>query len=412
MPAEKRLDPLAIQADFPILARNILDKKLVYLDNAATSQKPAPVIQALEHFYKSINANVHRSVHTLGEEATAAYEHARARLATFINAREANSVVFTRNTTEAINLVAATWGYEHIEEGDEILVTEMEHHSNLLPWQVLAGRKKASLRYLPVERDHTLNLQLLQEMLSPKTRIVCCSHVSNVLGTINDVRKIGELAHAMESILVVDAAQSAPLAAIDVQAMGCDFLAFSGHKMMGPTGIGVLYGKTDLLQQMAPYQAGGEMVTQVWKDRATWADPPTRFEAGTPDIAGAVALGAAADYISQWPSEDILQHERTLALTARAEIEKIEGITTYCPHAAKSTGILSFNVRGIHPHDVAAMLDEMGIAIRAGHHCAQPLMRSLGIEATARASFYIYNTADEVDVFIDALRQVIKRFNG
>jgi cysteine desulfurase/selenocysteine lyase len=412
MAAEKSLDPLSIQSDFPILARSILNRKLVYLDNAATSQKPAAVIQALEHFYKSTNANVHRSIHTLGEEATAAYEQARGKLATFINAAEVNSVVFTRNTTEAINLVAATWGYAHINEGDEIIVTEMEHHSNLLPWQVLAGRKKAVLRYVPVDRDHTLHLERLHELLSPKTRIVCCSHVSNVLGTINDVKKIGELAHDAKAILVVDAAQSAPLGAIDVQAIDCDFLAFSGHKMMGPTGIGVLYGRADLLQQMGPYQAGGEMVRQVWKDGATWADPPARFEAGTPDVAGAVALGAAADYITQWPSEHILQHERTLALKARAEIEKLEGTTTYCPHIAKSTGILSFNVRGVHPHDVAAMLDEMGIAIRAGHHCAQPLMRSLGIEATARASFYIYNTADEVEVFVDALRQVIKKFNG
>lgn len=412
MAAEKRFDSLSIRADFPILARNILNKRLVYLDNAATSQKPAAVIEALEHFYKSVNANVHRSIHTLGEEATAAYEQARAKLATFIKARDVNSVVFTRNTTEALNLVAAAWGYDRINEGDEIVVTEMEHHSNLLPWQVLANRKKAVLRYVPVEQDHTLNLETLQETLSPRTRIVCCSHVSNVLGTINDVKRIGELAHDAKAAFVVDAAQSAPLGAIDVQAIDCDFLAFSGHKMMGPTGIGVLFGKRELLQEMAPYQAGGEMVTEVWKDKASWADPPARFEAGTPDIAGAVALGAAADYISQWPSERILQHERALALKARAGIEKLEGATTYCPHISKSTGILSFNIRGIHPHDVAAMLDESGIAIRAGHHCAQPLMRSLGIEATARASFYIYNTADEVDLFVDAVREVIKKFSG
>lgn len=404
------LDSLSIRADFPILARKVPNEKLVYLDNAATTQKPTAVIEALEHFYRYSNANVHRSVHTLGEEATEAYEQARMKVAGFINAEDPSSIVFTRNTTESINLVAASWGDERIKEGDEILLTEMEHHSNLLPWQVLAQRKNAKLQYIPVKKDYTLDLDKARDLLSSKTKIVCCSHVSNVLGTINDVTAIRELAHEVGAILVVDAAQSAPLAAIDVKAAGCDFLAFSGHKMMGPTGIGVLFGRTELLREMAPYQAGGEMVTSVWKEKADWADPPMRFEAGTPDVAGVIGLGRAVDYISQWTSEQILKHERELLMSARRQIARLEEIVCYGSEEAKSAGILSFNIGGIHPHDVAAVLDEMGIAIRAGHHCAQPLMRSLGIEATARASFYIYNTEDDVEAFVEGVKRAIKTF--
>jgi cysteine desulfurase/selenocysteine lyase len=403
------LDSLSIRADFPILARKISNERLVYLDNAATTQKPTAVIEALEHFYRYSNANVHRSVHTLGEEATLAYEQARMKVAGFINAEDPASIVFTRNTTESINLVAASWGYEHVKEGDEILLTEMEHHSNLLPWQVLAQRKNAKLQYIPVRKDYTLDLDPARDLLNRKTKIVCCSHVSNVLGTINDVKKMAELAHEVGAILVVDAAQSAPLAAIDVKAVGCDFLAFSGHKMMGPTGTGVLFGRTELLREMAPYQVGGEMVTSVWKDKASWADPPMRFEAGTPDVAGVIGLGRAVDYISQWTSEQILNHERDLSMSARRQIAGLEGIVCYGSEAT-SAGILSFNIRGIHPHDVAAVLDEMGIAIRAGHHCAQPLMRSLGVEATARASFYIYNSEDDVEAFVEGVKRAIKTF--
>lgn len=407
-PPRTELDSEAIRKDFPILGRTIQGKPLIYLDSAATSQKPHQVIERITTYYERSNANVHRSVHVLGEEATALYENARDTVCRFIHAPCREGIIFTRGTTEAINLVAYSWGRAHVREGDEILLTEMEHHSNLIPWQLLAQEKRARLVFLEIGEDGRLRIDQLGTLLTKKTRLVAVMQASNVLGTINPVRFIVEKAHAVGAVVLVDAAQAVPHMPIDVQELGCDFLAFSGHKMLGPTGIGVLFGKPELLEEMPPFLGGGEMIREVWVDRATWNHLPWKFEAGTPDVAEAIGLGAAIEYLEDLGMEAILAHGRTLVRDALLAMSQLEGVTVYGPHVANErVPLVAFNCRGIHPHDLAAALDEEGIAVRAGHHCAQPLMRRLGVAGTARASFYLYNTSSEVQTFAQGVKKAL-----
>ena len=385
------LDVHRIRKDFPILERKVYGKPLVYLDNAATSQKPRQVIDALVDYYENYNANIHRAVHCLGEEATAAYEEARAKVAKFINAPSPESVIFTRNTTEAINLVAYTWGRANVLEGDEILLTQMEHHSNLIPWQRLASEKGATVRYI-------------ENLFDARTRIAAMPHVSNSLGTINPVEKIAAEARRNGTLFLVDGAQGAPHLPVDVQAIGCDFYAFSSHKMLGPTGVGVLYGRPELLEEMEPFLGGGEMIRKVTFEGATWNDLPWKFEAGTPNIADVIAFGSAIDYLNQLGMENVREHEIEITDYALTRLSQLEGIVMYGPPDPRERGgVVSFNFGDLHPHDIGTVLDHHGVAIRAGHHCTQPLMRTLGVSGTARASFYIYNTPEEVDVLIEAL---------
>lgn len=409
MPALRaELDSEAIRRDFPILGRTIQGKPLIYLDSAATSQKPYQVIERIKTYYERSNANVHRSVHALGEEATALYEDARDTVSRFIHASCREGIIFTRGTTEAINLVASSWGRPHVRGGDEILLTDTEHHSNLIPWQLLAQEKGARLVFLEIGEDGRLRVDRLGSLLTEKTRLVAVTQASNVLGTINPVRFIVEKAHAVGAVVLVDAAQAVPHMAIDVQELGCDFLAFSGHKMLGPTGVGVLYGKPELLEEMPPFLGGGEMIREVWLDRATWNHLPWKFEAGTPDIAGAIGLGAAIEYLGDLGSEAILAHGRTLVRNALCGLSQLEGVTVYGPReAAERVPLVAFNCRGIHPHDLAAMLDEDSIAVRAGHHCAQPPMRRLGVAGTVRASFSLYNTSSEVQTFVQGVKNAL-----
>jgi cysteine desulfurase/selenocysteine lyase len=407
------LDAVRCRADFPILARSVNDKPLVYLDSAATSQKPRVVIDALVRYYEETNANVHRGAHTLAEEATTAYEDARAKVARFIGAADANQIVFTRNTTESINLVAQSWGRANLRPGDEIVATEMEHHSNLVPWQMMAAATGATLRVAPVRADDgVLYFDALAAMVGPRTRLVAVGHASNVLGTINPIRPIADLAHAHGALLLVDGAQSVPHMPVDVGALGADFLAFSGHKMCGPTGIGVLWGRPELLDAMPPFLGGGSMIREVWNDRATWAEPPARFEAGTPNIADAIALGTAIDYLEGVGMKAIRAHSIELTRYGLDRLRAIGGVRVYGPaNAAERVGVISFNLYGdltrpetlIHPHDLGTVLDGEGIAIRTGHHCCNPLMRRLEVPATARASFYLYNTPSDVDRLVDGL---------
>lgn len=399
------LDVARIRKDFPILERKVHGKPLVYFDNAATSQKPRRVIEALVRYYEEYNANIHRAVHTLGEEATAAYEEAREKVARFINAPSAESIIFTRNTTEAINLVSYTWANANIREGDEILLTEMEHHSNLIPWQRIAAEKGATIRYISLTDEQTLNLDGLENLFEANTKMLAMPHVSNSLGTINPVEKIAREARQRGVMFLLDGAQGAPHLPVDVQAIGCDFYAFSSHKMLGPTGVGVLYGRKELLEEMDPFLGGGEMIRKVTFEGATWNDLPWKFEAGTPNIADVIALGAAIDYLSDLGMENVRAHEVEITTYALDRLRQLNDITIYGPQdPAERGGVVSFNFREIHPHDIGQVLDQYGVAIRAGHHCTQPLMRSLGISGTARASFYIYNTPEEVDVMIDALK--------
>lgn len=392
-----------VREDFPILRRQVHGKPLVYLDNAATSQKPRSVIEALVEYYERSNANVHRSAHTLATEATEAYEQARRKVARFLNALP-QEVIFTRGTTEAINLVAYSWGRANLWEGDEILVTEMEHHSNLVPWQLLARERGARLRFIPVMLpEGVLDLERLDDLLTERTKLVALTHMSNVLGTINPVEEIVRRAHEAGAVVLVDAAQSVPHLPVDVKALGCDFLAFSGHKMLGPTGIGGLYARQELLERMPPFHGGGEMILKVDWEWATWNEVPYKFEAGTPNIGDAIALGAAVDYLESIGRDKIHLHERLLTQYALARLQEVRGVTVY-GHAPQRGGVISFTVEGIHPHDLAQVLDSQGVAIRAGHHCAQPLVvHRLGQPATARASFYLYNTFEEIDRFLAAL---------
>lgn len=393
-----------LKNDFTILTQIVNDEPLVYLDNAATTQKPTAVLAALETYYREANANVHRGVHTLAERATTQYEAAREKVQHFINANESAEVLFTRGTTTSLNWVAKSYGEANVKSGDEILVSVMEHHSNLIPWQQLAKKTGAALKYIELTEEGLLNMESLHVQLSEKTKIVALAHVSNVLGVVNPIQEIARLAHARGAVLVVDGAQAVPHMPVDVQELDADFYAFSGHKMVGPTGIGVLYGKRHLLEQMEPVEFGGEMIAMVDEQDSTWKELPWKFEAGTPNIAGAIGLGAAIDYLSTVGLLAIQEHEKGLMAYLWPKLMAIPGVTIYGPKdLAKRTGIVTFNLDGLHPHDVATAMDMEGVAIRAGHHCAQPLMRRLSADSTARASFYLYNTTADVDKFIEAL---------
>ncbi|NUK29624.1 cysteine desulfurase [Parageobacillus sp. VR-IP] len=393
---------------FPILDQEVNGKPLVYLDNAATSQKPLPVIEALDQYYRQYNSNVHRGVHTLGTKATDAYEGAREKVRRFINAKSAQEVIFTRGTTAALNIVAASYGRANLQEGDEIVITYMEHHSNLIPWQQAAKQTGATLKYIPLQADGTIDIKDVEATVTANTKIVAVAHVSNVLGTINPIKDIARIAHQHGAVVVVDAAQSAPHMKIDVQDLDCDFLALSGHKMCGPTGIGVLYGKRDLLERMEPVEFGGEMIDFVELYDSTWKELPWKFEGGTPIIAGAIGLGAAIDFLEDVGLDHIAAHEHELAQYALERMSAIDGLTIYGPK--QRGGLVTFNIDGVHPHDVATVLDAEGIAIRAGHHCAQPLMKWLNVTATARASFYLYNTKEEIDQLVVALQKTKEYF--
>jgi len=394
-----------VRQDFPIFHRGD-PHPLVYLDSAATSQKPIQVIEAEARFYREWNANVRRGIYHLAYEATQRYEEARARLAEFIGAKP-DEVIFTRGTTEALNLAAFCLGETRVQRGDRILVTEMEHHANLLPWQLLAQRKGAELLAVGIDSQGRLDLEDFREKLNAKTKVVALAHVSNVLGTINPVAEVAEVAHKVGAVVVVDAAQSVPHMPVKVADLGCDILAFSGHKMLGPTGIGVLWAKTALLEEFPPFLVGGEMIREVWIDRATWADPPAKFEAGTPPIAQAIGLAAAVDYLQALGMSEVWAHGRELTGLALEGLLRREFVEVYGPKSQDERGALvAFNLKGLHPHDVATLLDQEGICIRAGHHCAQPLHRRLGIPASCRASFYVYNTKEEVELFLSALDRV------
>ena len=398
------LDPAAIRADFPILAEQVHERPLVYLDNAATSQKPRAVIEALQTYYETYNANIHRGLHALSERATAEYEAARTSVASFINAAHPHEVIFTRGTTEAINLVARSWGDANVGEGDEILLTEMEHHSNLVPWQMLAQRRGARLRYIPIDAEGRIDLGAYTRMFGPRTRLVTVTHMSNVLGTITPAEELIRIAHAHGVPVLLDAAQSIPHVQVDVQALDADFVAFSGHKMLGPTGIGALYGREALLDAMDPLFGGGSMIRVVELHRSTWTDLPDRLEGGTPNIAGAIGLGAAVDYLGAVGMPNVAAHEHRLTEYALALLSDLEGVRIFGPADARERGgVISFYVGDVHPHDVGTLLDTEGIAVRAGHHCAQPLMRKLGVAATVRASFYLYNTTAEVDCLAEGI---------
>lgn len=406
------LDVKRIREDFPILHRKVHDKSLVYLDNAATTQKPRQVIEALINYYNRYNANIHRGIHALAEEATAAYEEVRARTARFINAPSARSIVFTRNATEAINLVANAWGRDHLKVGDEILLTEMEHHSNLVPWQLIAKATGAELAFIGITDDGHLQLEEYDKKLTSKTRLVAVTHMSNVLGTINPIERITQQAHKQGALVVIDAAQSAPQLALDVQQLACDFLAFSSHKMLGPTGVGILYAKEELLESMEPFLGGGEMISDVFLTHAKWNEIPWKYEAGTPNIADVIAFGKALEYLERLGHDSIRTHEQELASYVIKRLAEIEDMVVYGPRDVQTRGgVVSFNLNGLHPHDVGTVLDHEGVAIRAGHHCAKPLMRRLGVAATARASFYVYNTHEEVDRLVEAIH-VAKAFFG
>ncbi len=399
-----------IRKDFPILSREFNGKILTYLDNSATTQKPRQVIEAITTYYRQSNANVHRGLYALSEEATNAYEDARQKVAAFIHAPSSDNIIFTGGTTDSINLIASSYGRSFLKPGDEILLTHMEHHSNLIPWQIISQQTGAILRFIPLTPDGHLDLDAMRKLVSDRTKIISVVHISNVLGTINPIEDIVRIGHQYGAIVIVDAAQSVPHIPVDVQKIKCDFLAFSGHKMLGPTGIGVLYGRSDALNRMPPYRGGGEMISEVYFEYATYKAIPAKFEAGTPNIAGAVGLGAAIDYLNKIGFEAIQLYEQDLTLHALKILEEIEGIVIYGPIPDRA-GVVAFNLRGIHPHDVATILDEDAIAVRAGHHCAQPLMRLLQIPATVRASMYFYNTKDEIDVLAEGLKRVREVFH-
>src|SRR5579863_4534066 len=433
---QKTRSATEIRQDFPILSRQVHGKPLVYLDSAASSQKPTAVIEAMSVYYETTHANVHRGVYELSEEATVRMEKARVKVARFINARHSKQVIFTRNTTESINLVAYSWGSANIVKDDLIVLTEMEHHSNLVPWQLLAERTGARLEFVPVTDDGLLRLDIYAQLLQQQPKLVAFTHMSNVLGTINPVQEMIAAAHAASAVALVDAAQSVPHLPVDVEALDADFLCFSGHKMPGPTGIGVLYGKRDLLEAMPPFMGGGDMIRTVGLRQSTWNDLPWKFEAGTPAIAEAIGLGAAVDYLNALGMEAVQQHEQEMTGYALEQLQSVPGLTIYGPAAssdprggsliqtsndasastlAASTGlrggVISFTLGDIHPHDLASILDqEAGVAVRAGHHCAQPLMERLGVAATARASFYVYTIKEEIDTLVQGLQRAIEIF--
>jgi cysteine desulfurase / selenocysteine lyase len=397
------IDVGALRADFPILSRTVHGAPLAYLDSAATSQKPAAVLAAMDAYYRETNANVHRGVYELAAEATARYEAGRDSAARLVNAPR-DSVVFTKNASEAINLVAWAWGVRNLHAGDEVLVTEMEHHSNIVPWQIVARITGAEVRFVPVTPGGELDREALEDMITERTRMVAVVHASNVLGTINPVADIARLAHDHGALCLVDGSQSVPHMPVDFAALDCDFLAFTGHKMLGPTGIGCLVGRAGLLESMEPFLGGGEMISNVTTEGSTWADVPWKFEAGTPPIAEAVGLGAAADYLRAVGLESVRAHEVELTTHMLSALSEVEGITVYGPADAEARGgAVSFSLPDIHPHDIAQLVDRDGVCVRAGHHCAKPLMRVLGVGATARASTYLYNSHDEIDTLVRAL---------
>lgn len=405
-----------VRSDFPILHQQINGKPLVYLDNAATSQKPLAVLKALQNYYEQDNSNVHRGVHTLSARATDGYEAARDKVAAFVNAASRQEIVFTRNASEAINLVAYTWGVQNLQPGDEIILSVMEHHSNLIPWQLLAQRTGAVLKFVELTATQEFDLEQFKSLLGPKTRLVSVVHVSNTLGCINPVQEITQLAHQQGARVLIDACQSVPHLPVDVQAMNCDWLVASGHKMCAPTGIGFLYGKLDLLRSMPPFLGGGEMIADVFLDHATYADLPHKFEAGTPAIGEAIALGAAVDYLNNLGMENIHAYEEELTAYLFEQLHQISEIQLYGPQPSADgkgrAALASFTAGEVHPHDLSTILDQAGVAIRAGHHCTQPLHRYLGIQSTARASLYFYNTRSEIDTFILSLKEAIEFFGS
>ncbi len=399
-----------IRKDFPVLDQEVNGHPLVYLDNAATSQRPLQVVQAVEDFYEKYNANVHRGIHKLSEESSEVYENARTKVAKFINARSDRELIYTRNSTESINLVAYSWGMENLKPGDEVLVTEMEHHANLVPWQLICQRTGATYKYVPIDDTGHLRMDLLDDLLTEKTKLFAFTAASNTVGTINPVKELVKAAHEVGALALVDGAQAAPHMKIDVQDWDCDFFAFSGHKMLGPTGIGFLYGKEEILDAMPPFLTGGDMIREVHIDSATWNDLPWKFEAGTPNIAGAIGMGAAVDYLQKIGMDRIHAHEQVLIKYAMERLSEVPGLTMYGPPAEERGGLVAFTVEGLHPHDIASILDAYGVAVRAGHHCAQPVHDHFGIPATARASFYLYNTPEEADALVNALLEARKIF--
>ncbi len=410
--AKPKAGGLDVRDDFPVLQRKIRGKPFTYLDSAATSQKPKSVIAAIEDYYKRYNANVHRAVYELGEEATRAYEGAREKIAAFIGAKDPREVVFTRGTTESLNALAYSWGIKGpMQKGDEIVTTIMEHHSNTIPWYFVQDLKGVKLKWVDINADGTLKMEDYDSLVTEKTKIVTVTHVSNVLGTINPIKEIAERAHEVGAICVVDGAQSAPHLPVDVAALGCDFYTVSGHKMCGPTGSGVLWGRKELLEQMEPFMGGGEMIREVHKGWAKYNDVPYKFEAGTPNIEGAIGLGAAVDYLTKLGMDKVRRHEVEVTEYALEEMHKVKGIVTFGPDDLRVRGgVVSFNVGDVHAHDVASILDVEGVCIRSGHHCAQPLMERLGVPATSRASFYLYNTMEDVDRLVAAIRKVNEVF--
>ena len=413
-PAEGTADPLAphvIRGDFPILGTTVHGRPLVYLDSASTSQKPRPVIDAVTTFYSEYNANVHRGIYEIGERATAAYDAARVTVSRFINAPDAHEIVFTRNATEAINLVAHTWGRRNIGKSDAIVLTEMEHHANLVPWQILVQEKDGDLEFIPITDDGLLRLDVYEVLLRLRPKLVAFTHVSNTLGTINPVREMVEMAHAAGALVLVDGAQAVPHIPVDVQDLGADFYVFSGHKMLAPPGSGALWARRELLEAMPPFMSGGEMIREVHLRRSEWNEIPWKFEAGTPDAAAAIGFGAAAEYLMALGMDRVREHERDLVTyaldTLRAELPQL---TLYGPPAEQRGGVVAFNVPNVHPHDVAQILDRSGIAIRAGHHCTMPLHERLDLAATCRASFNVYSTREDIDALVGGLREVVRIF--
>lgn len=402
-------DVAAIRQDFPILGREVYKKPLVYFDNGATTQKPRRVVDAMVDEYYNVNANVHRGVHFLSQQATDLHEQSRERVRQFINAKSTSEIVFTRGTTESINLLSFCFGEAFVHEGDEIIVTEMEHHSNIVPWQMMCERKGALLKVIPITDDGRLCMDSYRQLLSEKTRLVCCTHVSNVLGTINPVKEVVKIAHSNGSLVLIDGAQSTPHFAVDVQDIDCDFFAFSGHKIYAPTGIGVLYGKEQLMEKLPPYQGGGEMIQKVTFEKTTYNDLPYKFEAGTPDYVASHALAAALDYVSELGMDNIFQHEHELTTYAIARLQEVEGMRIFGPIDGRDA-VISFLVGNIHHLDMGTLLDRLGIAVRTGHHCADPLMTRLGITGTVRASFGLYNTKEEVDALVDGVKRVAQMF--
>jgi cysteine desulfurase/selenocysteine lyase len=410
--AEKRLDARRLRADFPIFEHAIHGSKpLAYLDSAASSQKPRRVLDAMTAFYETSYANIHRGVYDLGERATEAYEGARERARAFVNAPSSREVIFTHNVTAALNLVAYGWGLDNLGPGDVVLVTEMEHHSNFVPWQYIARRTGANFAAIPITDDGELDLSSLDSFAARgPVKVLACTYVSNSLGTVNPVERLAAWAHEQGAICVVDAAQAAPHRPVDVQALGCDFLGFTGHKLCGPTGVGVLWGRRELLERMSPFELGGHMIRRVTLERTTWNELPAKFEAGTAPIAEAVGLAVAIDYIEEVGLDAIEAYERELAAYALGRLSEVPGVRVFGPSAERRVGIVSFDVDGVHPHDVAQILDSEGVAVRAGHHCNQPLMTRLGVPATSRASFYLYTLREEIDRLVDGLAKVRKTF--